>query len=235
MARGQWTELESTWPDTTAVTALGDRLYAVCQGRLYAIDEDGDFDQVGSDTWSTRFLLPSGAKLIAIEQNGSMYTIDPASGAYDPLGEDWDNVAGAAAITGSPHVVDNDILYKVSQQDGSFVALDAGWTDLSFLVSLGAADSLVAIRGLAGSAYMISADGTWRELSITWPGARAAGGGDGKAYIVENSALYELDPIRDSAAEVPTQTSWDTVHLVSMGRALYAFEAGGGLYKISLV
>src|SRR4051812_47004766 len=95
--RGEWKELDGTWTNPTAATALGDRLYIAEGGSIWRVDDTGAYEAIGEDEWRSRFLVGVSGMLVSVEPGGSMYRIDPDTGAWTALDGDWSNTIAACA------------------------------------------------------------------------------------------------------------------------------------------
>jgi len=232
MARGDWKQLDGTWERLGAVTSLGDRLYAICDGALWRIDETGAYEQLGDDEWRSSFLIGVAGYLVSIEPNGAMYRVDPHDASYVELEGDWSSTIAACAGGDAVFVIERSgTLYRVEPADASYHALGDGYEHTS---ALAAASGALVTFDKAGAMYRISPkDGSWDHVSDGWAGLRAAAGDDRAAYGACGDTLYAVG-VQDGSYEGLTDTTWASTHLTVMGGALYAFEPTGGVYRIEL-
>lgn len=231
MTRGEWTQLASSWPHLTAAAAVGDRVFAACDGAIWRIDDAGGYEQLGDDEWRSRFLVGVANHLVAIEPGGGMFRIDPVTGSWVQLDGDWSTVIAATAGGDAIFVVERSgSLYRVEPADGSYHLLGDGFESTAALAA--AAGMLVSIEGAA--MYRISPkDATSELVDTAWADTRTLAGDDRAVYAACGEALYAVDP-RDGSYENLGDGVWTTQRMVVMGGALYTFEGGGDLYRVEL-
>jgi len=232
MARGDWTQLDGTWERLAALTAVGDRMYAVCDGSLWRIDESGGYEQVGDDEWRARFLIGVSGFLIAIEPDGRMYRLDPRDASYVELDGAWDTTIAACAGGDAVFVIERaGALYRVEPADGSYHQLGDGYENTVAMAA--AAGALVTFESHGAMYRTGPKDGSWEHVGDGWANLRAAAGDDRAAYAACGDTLYSVD-VQDGGYEGLTDTTWASTHLVVMNGGLYAVEPTGGLYRIEL-
>src|SRR5688572_20631185 len=99
---------------------------AGADGRLLRITlGDGEIDAcdaIGESGWDTRVLAAARGRVLAFEENGHLYGVDPESGAWERLDGDWSNVRAACEIAGEL-LVAAELLFVVDTEGG-------GWRQL---------------------------------------------------------------------------------------------------------
>ena len=234
MTRGEWQELEESggWAGATAATVLAGKIYVVAEGSLYRVDPaTGGYEQVGDDSWKTRFLVAAGNRLLGIEEGGAMYSIDPTDGSYQELESGWANTTAAVGLDNRAFVVADGTLYAVDPADGSYAQVgDDSWKT-RFLVAVG--NQLLAIEE-GGALYAVNpSDGAYQELESGWANTTAATGCGGMAYVVCDGTLYAVTP-SDGSSEAINDDTWKSRFLLGVGNRLVTIEEGGELYGVAL-
>jgi hypothetical protein len=232
MTRGDWQQLTSGWEHAHSMTALGSQLYVADTHTLYRVDDAGEYEAVGDDTWQPRFLVGVSGYLLDIEPGGALYRIDPRDTSYEQLDGTWQDVELACAGGDWLYVIDSrGTLYRVSPADGSYTELEGGWSGTTALTA--AAGCLVAITD-GGTMYRVNPkDGSYEELPDSWRDTGAAAGDDHRAYVRCATTLYQVDP-SDGSYEHLTDTTWQSRLLAVAGSSLFTIEPGGTMYRISL-
>jgi hypothetical protein len=232
MARGDWTELDSTWPHLDAATGLVDHLYAASDGALWRIDATGAYQQVGDEEWRPHQLVGVAGHLVALDRGGALYRVDPADGSWVQLDGDWSSAIAMTAGGDAVFVIERSgSLYRVEVADGSYHHLGDGFERTVAFAA--AAGGLVTIEG-DGTMYRVSArDAEATLVDTAWAGTRALAGDDHRLYAQTGESLYAVDP-GDGAYEPIGEGTWNTRILVVLGGALHAFEQAGSLYRVQL-
>lgn len=118
--------LDGDWSEARAAVGA-DRLYVAAGGPLLALDtEEHAVTRVGDGTWHPELLLAAGASLFSLEEDGSLYRIDPKGGEAVQLDGDWGDVCAGAG--GPDHlylVATTGALYAVSPS-GDYEVVDTG-------------------------------------------------------------------------------------------------------------
>jgi outer membrane protein assembly factor BamB len=117
------------WKNTIAVAVIRNQLFTVERDRsLYATNlANGQWKLVGKSKFpQTRFLMTSGQNLYVVSGNGSLYRVNPSTGAKYRLGANgvWKNVIKGSSFNGQ--------LYSVTAKGGLYrTSLTTGrWTKL---------------------------------------------------------------------------------------------------------
>ncbi|MCX5746094.1 MAG: hypothetical protein NT062_26755 [Proteobacteria bacterium] len=227
MTRGAYEELEGNWAGTSAATA-SDRIYAVTNGALFALDGERDTWEQLAGTWDTVALVACGPALLAFERSGALYRVAAADGTWEELDGTYVELKAATSTNGVAYVVEGVNLYRVAL-DGTYTQLDGSWDP----VQMTAIDDALFVFERGGSLYRVSAEtGTWEELDGTWANTTAACAHLGRLYVVDGGELYDVDPA--TGAWEAINSGWTTKQLVSCGAHLFAFEASGSLFRISV-
>jgi len=150
---GSSIRLDGDWSEARAAVGA-DRLY-VAGGPLWALDpEERAVSRVGDATWHTELLLSAQGSLFSLEEDGSLYRIDPRDGDAVQLDGDWGDVcAGAGGPDRLYLVATTGALYAVAPS-GDYEVVDTGthW-DTRMLM---AGSSCIYALEHSGSLYAIS-------------------------------------------------------------------------------
>jgi outer membrane protein assembly factor BamB len=122
---GSSERLDGDWSEARAAVGA-DRLY-VAGGPIWALDTDEHaVTRVGDATWHTELLLAAGGSLFSLEEDGSLYRIDPKDGEAVQLDGDWGDVcAGAGGADRLYLVATTGALYAVAPT-GDYEVVDTG-------------------------------------------------------------------------------------------------------------
>ncbi|MEJ7604441.1 MAG: hypothetical protein WKG01_41685 [Kofleriaceae bacterium] len=149
-----------------------------------------------------------------------------ARGNYEQMVGTW--VAQAATATGKWLVVVMDGgMYWINPESSKWGQLESSW-------------DTVTMTGYEGSVYTWERSNTvyqmdvqtnvWRQLTGTYGAPVASTWLYEKAYVVEGTALYNLN--RQSAQYGIFNGSWDVTQIVGHGDSIYTFDRGGALYRM---
>jgi hypothetical protein len=111
---------------------------------------------------------------------------------------------------------------------GEHEQLENAWVNTTAATSLNGALYAVTNGGL----YRIDATGAYEQLEGSWSATTSMAAAKGRLFAMDNGILYDIDPATGAYEEVCN--GWSTQHLVAVGDVLYAFETGGGLYRIAV-
>lgn len=156
------------WAGTIAGTVLNGKIYTVeSAGSLHATDpaDDSRTQIGGADFAHTAFLFAAGNSLASIEKNGTLYLIDPATGAWKQSGPagGWANTIAGTMLDGTLYTVESaGALYASDPAAGTWRKVgQSDFADTKFLFAAGG--SLASIE-TSGTLYLIDpADGSWKR------------------------------------------------------------------------
>jgi hypothetical protein len=69
-------EIRSGWDNATAMASLGDKIYIIDNGTLYAVDAEGEYTEVSSG-WSGATLLTVMNGSLWVIHSGTLYRVEP--------------------------------------------------------------------------------------------------------------------------------------------------------------
>src|SRR5262249_47061444 len=127
---GGYEAVDGNWSNTSAAVGLGDAVYACCGGTLYKVDPtSGAYDTLSAESWSSVLLLGLGGRLYSVENSGSLYAIDAATGEYRQLDGGWSGTTVGAAAAGALWLLSSGTWYRVDPATGGYeeVAMDTAW------------------------------------------------------------------------------------------------------------
>lgn len=229
------------WKSTVAaVGAPGDHVYTCDQnGHIYQIGFDGSHAKVGSSTaWRSRFLMRTQGWLCTLEQDGTLFRIDPANGTYHKIGKDaqWVSTVTAVATGGKIYTCDkNGKLYCVDIHTGDYHQLgnSASW-NARFLLDVGGA---IATLEANGTFYRVELDGSYAQFGHhgTWGSTQAAVGvNTGVLTCDKTGLLYQLNT-HDGSFHQIGGSHWKSRYLLASESHTFSLEEDGTLYSISWV
>jgi hypothetical protein len=135
------------WVGKVALTALGDHLYAIENGKLWRVNpEDGRPTHLSGSGWVGEIVLTAlGDHLYAIE-NEKLYRVNPQDGTATHLpGSGWIGKVALTALDDHLYAIENGKLWRVNPEDGRPTHLPGSrWGSEIVLTALG--DYLYAIE-----------------------------------------------------------------------------------------
>lgn len=232
MAQGDWRELEKSvdLSHATAATVLGDTVYVVNGGRLYSMNvTTGACLPLGSEAWDTCHMAAACNRLITLEEDGSLYRVDPRTGRSQKVGFGWEHATAAAGLGNRLYAVAGGTLYVVNPEDGSFEAVckDTVCTDL--LATVG--HQLVCVDDGGMMVRVDPATGAHRELESGWVDALALAGNQECIYAVADGSLFTVDPETGSFEQLGEQV-WNSRFLLCVGHHVVSLEESGRVFVI---
>jgi hypothetical protein len=92
---GGFQRLDRDWSTVRAACAVGAELVAAA-GHLFVIEPGGaGWHQLSEAEFEPKLLLGDGESLYSVEENGSLYRIDPRDGSWEQLDGSWATCAPA--------------------------------------------------------------------------------------------------------------------------------------------
>jgi hypothetical protein len=244
MAKGDYQQLaaEGRFGDNVIDTVvLGDDIYIIAADNLlYWFNREADeFEQLGDDAWDPRILLAAGDTLICLEEDGSVYAIDPEDGSAQLLGDegDWAE-ASCAAIAGNRLVIagSDGSISAVDLESGEFVVLaEDGWapanmfnSDSDYVHVLEANGTIYVLNVENGESSQVGKD-EW------WAGTTASDGKNGALYLLNDGKLYALDTWAPDYTQIGESPNWRSTMLFIGDSGLYTFEENGSAYLVEVL
>jgi hypothetical protein len=245
MGSGDYRQVGKTgdWSGAHTLVAMGGKLYTVASGDLYRIyPGDGSYEKLGGGGWKTRWLATGLAKIVTLEESGTVYVISVEDGSYDKASDDgaW---AGTRAATSLRDTVitrdDQGAFWKYKPRFKTYEKLPASGTWKSRLLAATTNglftdyNELLAVEE-SGSLYAIHiGTGAYRELPGSWGSTTAMVAKGGTLYTADKSgALYAVDVETGTYGQLGTESSWKSRALAVTGDRLYTLEESGTLYEI---
>jgi hypothetical protein len=122
---GGFARLDRDWSTVRAACAVGpfsgephdEIMLVAAAGHLFVIEPGGaGWHQLGEAEYDPKLLLGDGESLYSVEENGSLYRIDPKDGSWEQLDGSWGDVcAGAARKGGIFLATESGTLYVVGK------------------------------------------------------------------------------------------------------------------------
>jgi hypothetical protein len=128
------------------------------------------------------------------------------------------------------YIIENDTLYRVDPNDGSWDDLGENWpVDPIAMTALGSYLYIIENDTL----YRVDPnDGSWDNLGKNWPVAPIAMTALGSyLYIIENDTLYRVDPNDGSWDNLGKNWPVDPIAMTALGSYLYVIE-NDTLYRV---
>lgn len=146
------------WLNTKAADAVDGSLYSVEKsGKLYYTDlSNGRWEEL-DDGYDTRFLWAWGEYVYILENDGTVYKIDPESAEYERFGDQgaYRTTSAATIHNGTLYTIERGILGSTDIDNGGFEELSGpDYANTKHL--FGAGDSL----------YTIETDGTLYKIDF---------------------------------------------------------------------
>lgn len=131
---------DGQWSNTMAATANKGRVYTRDgNGTIYEIDAwRKEAREVGTGTWTSRWLVDASEELVSLEESGTLYRINIKAGTFTKVGNDdeWKDSKAMAGRSGSLFICSaGGAIYNVNIWNGEYTQIgdSHGW-DPAFLV-----------------------------------------------------------------------------------------------------
>lgn len=243
--------------NTVAGAALKNSFYSVSKsGALSVTDlKSGKTKKVGKAAFAkTKIMLAAGTSLYDIEKDGSLYRVNPATGAKSRLGSagEWkDTFIGATANSQIYSVEKSGALYKTNPVNGQWAQLgnpEFGGTVLMLgRDKVGYAEAgLFTIEG-DGSLYTINIkDGTWKNLgkNSLWKSSKTGTivGEVDTVYVVNDKGVLQWSILAagDDVKPLPMgKPIYKNTKFIFVGHSglmpsLYCLDGDGTLYEVEM-
>jgi hypothetical protein len=247
---GGWVQVgpAGAWKETRLGAVLTSRLYGVhLKSRLYTVETDGLWaTDLGAGTWkrvgklefkATSMLFASGDKLYSIENDGSLYCVDPVNGARTRIGaaRAWKDARAGAVI--------GDKLFT-TEFDGELRATDLqtgertqiGMSVFASTRFLFAADDKLVTIDAGGDLHCVTvSDGSRTRLRPAGAWRSVLGGAvmNGRLYTAEkNGTLHETNLATGQRTQIGGPDFGNTKFMFAAGADLYTIESDGNLYRV---
>lgn len=195
---GRWITLgKAAWTNTTSLTNLGDRLFAIQNCRLHEVNlKNGIWWVRGQPVWCGPSKMVGIDNQLFVVQNKRLHQVDPKNGSYVVLGgANWDGTTSMARLDSRLFIVKNNHVHEVDKNTGTWKVLGkSNWGGPTSMV--GFRDSLYIIQ----NAYLHKFNpnnGTHIVLSNSqpvWGGETSMASGNGELFAIQNNRLHLVDP-----------------------------------------
>ena len=120
---GGFQRLDRDWSTVRAACAVGAELVAAA-GHLFVIEPGGaGWHQLSEAEFEPKLLLGDGESLYSVEENGSLYRIDPRDGSWEQLDGSWGDVCAGAARKGG--------IFLATESGTLYVIGKGGWAPIA--------------------------------------------------------------------------------------------------------
>lgn len=242
--RGYWSGVGQPqgWKGVRAGTILNDRLYtAHADGTLRVTTiPDGKRNKIGDPAFGeTKFMFAAGGSLWTIEQSGTLYRVNPADGAWSPVGADgaWQAVRRAAVLGGRLFTAEsNGALYAANLTNGRRAQI--GKPEFGNVAALLARQDRLWMIDDDGNLYRIDAQSGARERIGPlhgWKGLVAAAMVQDQLYTIHaDGTLRETQLPAGTIQTVGKPDFAETAFMFAGGKQTYTIEYDGTLYEVFL-
>lgn len=197
----------------------------------------GSWKQVGKPkAWAGTIAgVALNGKLYTVEQSGTLYATDPASGAWKQLGKpDFAATTLMMAVAGRLFTIEKDgSLYTIDPASAVWQRLGAAGSWAGTIAGVGLNGKLYTVEK-SGSLYVTDpADGAWKQLGKPDFAATAfLLAAAGKLYSIEkDGSLYAIEPASGAPKRVGAAADWaDTIAACGAPGAILTIERSGKLY-----
>ncbi|GJM22695.1 MAG: hypothetical protein DHS20C15_26100 [Planctomycetota bacterium] len=219
------------WADTTAMTTVGEKLYAVQNQKLWEVTPaTGAYKQLGAgQAWFDTAAMTGLGSTLYIVQNDKLWKVDASTGTYEQLGtgQAWFKTAAMTRLNGMLYVVQNSKLWEADPSTGTYKQLGTGeaWFDTAAMTSLNGMLYVVQNKKLW---EVDPATGTYKQLGKgqAWFDTVAMTAFGQQLYVVQNDKLWEADPSTGAYKQLGSGSAWsNTAAMTQFDEMLYVIQA----------
>lgn len=246
--RGSWIPVgqAGAWQEVRAGVIVGDRLFtAEADGSLRAVQLNAAARTKigGPDFAATKFMFASTLAaentLWTIESDGTLYRINPKSGAWSQLGAAaaWVRMRAGTLLKGRLFTAETDgSLQSTNLSNGARTSVDnSGFGHAAALLASG--DDLWMID-TDGDLYRVNPKNAERQRvgsANGWKSLLAATIVEGRLYTIHaDGTLHETTLPDGKRTQVGKADFGATTFMFAAGRQIYTIEADGTLYEVFL-
>ena len=224
------------WVGTIAIVIHQGSLFTVEQdGVLYRTDlSNGRWRAIGKPEFGgTDYLFSAANRLISLE-GGSLYFINPETGAWQMLGGpgEWANTETGNSFGTNIYTIESDgTLYETNATTGRYRAFPGNYKGTLGIL---AAEGLLWTVEAGGNIWRVkTSDGSWELLPVSVPNSIAGTNNGRILYLIDEAgALHRLDGQAGTKQVLGSPIFGNTAWMGFLGQDLIILEKDGSLYRV---